>query len=133
MKTPTMAVQAANGRWFAVRYLPLGARYGRANTLTVDDHEMVEFYDLTSADDSDGEYAVDVPQRYGFGPLGQFVSRLHVATLLGEDQWKSMGGAHGLCLDGGNPAEWSVDGSTMRVVLSWMRRTRAEVRESARS
>jgi hypothetical protein len=111
-----MAVCADNGRWFAVRYLPTGARYGRTGAVTVD-QDTVEFWDLADADDA-------APGAL-FGPLGQFVSRYYVTPLLDEQSRDPR--VTGLCLDGGNASAWSVDGPTMRVVFSWLRRTRAEV------
>lgn len=128
MKTPTMAIQAGSGRYFAVRYLPIGARYGRGNVLNVTDGDQVEFWDLSDADDSDGDLATTA-DRHGFGPLGNFTGgRYFVATLLDEVSSSARRDLRetGLCLQGGVPA-WSVDGGSMRVILSWMRRTRAEL------
>jgi len=126
MKTPTMAIQASSGRWFAVKYLPTGARYGRTNVLVVD-VDTVEFWDLTLADDSS-------TREQGWGPLGQFVSRYAVSTLLGEDDGSVTPFVNetGLCLDGGFREEWSVDAVSMRVVRSWARRMRAEIRYGRR-
>lgn len=119
MKTPTMAVQADHGRWFAVRYLPVGARYGHIHSLTVGegDGALVEFWDLTVADDARSPHV-------GFGSLGQFVSRYRVAELI------DVVSAAGLCLDGGNRDVWSIDAASMKVVRSWLRRTRAELQRS---
>lgn len=134
MKTPTMAIQAGNGEWFAVRYLPNGARYGRGNRLTVDGGDTVQFWDLSSADDSDGDYGT-TPARRGFGPLGNFTGASYfVATLLDDDPaaWSHRRDLRetGLCLAGGVDA-WNIDGGSMRIILSWMRRTRAELAAAA--
>jgi hypothetical protein len=108
MNTPTMAV-AAHGRWFAVRYLPTGARHGASGTSSLD-RVTVEFYDLSLADDTAGTGAP------GFGPLGQYIARYDVATLLNEDR-----GETGLMLHLGIP-EWSIDGPTLDAVRAWLRR-----------
>lgn len=103
------------GRTFAVRLLPHGARYGLRNSVVNDKGTLVEFYDTTFADDGPG--AGD-----GFGPLGQFVSRYFAATLLGMDRYSNVRRGEGLCLDGGNPQVWSIDGATMGQVTDWITR-----------
>lgn len=101
------------GRTFAVRMLPVGARYGRTGSLTVGDDTLVEFYDVTHADDGAGEGD-------GFGKLGQFVSRYYAATLLGLDEYSNTKPGEGLCLDGGNAEVWSIDGATMDTIRAWI-------------
>jgi hypothetical protein len=112
MNTPTMAVQAG-GCWVAVRYLPKGARYGASRNRTVD-RDMVEFYDLSLADDTAG---TGPP---GFGPLGQYITRYHVETLLANDRPDT-----GLNLYLGIPA-WSLDAAAMTIVRAWLRRQHAQ-------
>lgn len=107
--TPIRTVTTDAGRTFTIRVLPTGARYGRTNTL-VADAPLVEFYDVTYADDT-------TPGEAGHGPLGQFVSRYAVATLLGRDGYGSATG--GLNLDGGVPV-WTVDASSMDAVREWL-------------
>lgn len=75
----------------------------------------MEFFDTTYADDGGG--AGD-----GFGPLGQFVTRHNIATLLGIDGYGSGVGA----LDGGVPA-WKIDRATMAQVRTWLRERLAEL------
>lgn len=116
--TPVRTFTNSDGRTFAVRIVPPGARYGRANVLTNDGPVMAEFYDTTTADDGDGDFRPG--GRGGFGPLGQFVSRYNVPTLLGTDRYGT--GTGGLCLDGGaNARVWRVDGDTMSAVREWLR------------
>lgn len=103
------------GRTFAVRMLPVGARYGREDCLTVDDDTLVDFYDTTHADDGAG-------WGDGFGKLGQFVSRYYAATLLGLDKYSNTKPGEGLCLDGGNADVWTIDGTTMDAVRAWIAR-----------
>lgn len=127
MKTPFTTVTNYSGRTFAVRYLPSGARYGRANCIVNERNKfgngspIVEFYDTTNADDSDGDYTPGDKPLSGFGPLGQFVTRYDVATILGEDEWGSGHGA--LNLDGGVPV-WYVDAEAMHEARAWLRATR---------
>lgn len=102
----------SEGRTFAVRMLPVGARYGRNNSVQVTDDTLVEFYDTTHADDGAGGGD-------GFGLLGQFVSRYYAATLLGMDKYSNPH-REGLCLDGGNPQVWSIDPATMDEVRAWI-------------
>lgn len=128
MHTPFTTVTNVHGRTFVVRYLPTGARYGRANCLVNEPGKfgygspVVEFYDTTYADDSDGDYTPGDKPLHGFGPLGQFVSRYNVASILGEDAYGSGTGA--LNLHGGVPV-WYVDAETMLDVRDWLKKTRA--------
>ena len=90
---------------YNVRIVRKGDKYGREFCLTYDkDEPMVEFYDGRSNTD---EY-------------GYFVSRYYVATILGTDRYGS--GEGGLCLDGGNPNEWSVSEQDMDTVRDYLRK-----------
>lgn len=108
-RTPVRTFTTSGGQSFAVRVLPTGARYGRTNALTCD-HPTVEFYDTAYADDGR-------PGGQGFGPLGQFVSRYYVDTLLGHDGHG--GGSGGIDLYGG-VREWEVDADTMTQIRTWL-------------
>lgn len=87
------------GRIWIVAIVPTGGRYGRNNCLTNDGAPMVEFYDPTAE----------------FDPLGQFVSRYYLTTLLESTTCPS-----GLCLDGGVPG-WVISSAGMARVLAWLR------------
>ncbi len=88
------------GRWF-VKVIRQGDCYGLKGCLVHTDAEpSVEFYDSNQDPDK-------------FGPLGQFVSRYYLTTLLQHDL-----GA-GLCLDGGIP-EWSVSQIDMAIVHGFL-------------
>ena len=91
---------------YNVRIVRKGDKYGREFCLTYDkDEPMVEFYD----------------GRYPHADChGQFVSRYYVATILGTDRYGS--GEGGLCLDGGNPNEWSVSEQDMDTVRDYLRK-----------
>jgi hypothetical protein len=62
-----------------VRYLPKGARFGTSRTRT-SERDMVEFYDLSLADDAAG---TGPP---GFGPRGQYITRYTVEALLADNR-----------------------------------------------
>jgi hypothetical protein len=120
-RTPFRTFTNNQGRTFAVRVVPRGGRYGRANCLTNNegDHAvygaLVEFYDTTSADDGRGDYAGGE----GFGPMGQFVTRHYLSSLMGTGGHGS--GTGGMRLDGGaNARVWSVDEATMDAVREWL-------------
>lgn len=115
-KTPFALFTNDQGRTWTVRVLPVGARYGVHNMLTAD-APTVEFYDTKFADD--GAFA-----RSGFGPLGQFVTRYNIATLLGIDGYGS--GDGGLNMDGNVPV-WTIDAETMKQVRTWLRERLAEL------
>ena len=90
---------------YNVRIVRKGDKYGREFCLTYDkDEPLVEFYD----------------SRYPHAEYGQFVSRYYVATILGTDRYGS--GEGGLCLDGGNPNEWSVSEQDMDTVRDYLRK-----------
>jgi hypothetical protein len=111
MKIPTMAVES-NTCWFAVRYLPKGARTGASRTAV--DRDMVEFYDLSLADDTTNTTAGVTAGPPGFGPLGQYITRYDTTTLLAD------GPGTGLNLYIGIPA-WSIDATAMTTVRAWLR------------
>jgi hypothetical protein len=94
---------------FNVRIVNKGDKYGFDFCLTHDedgDKAMVEFYDARHANTAN--------------KFGYFVSRYYVGTLLCKEGFygNSMGG--GLCLDGGNPDEWSVEAEDMKTVLDYI-------------
>lgn len=100
----TLSITNDAGRPFTVRFLATGDAYGRTNSLTAD-KPLVEFFDATYADEK------------AFGPLGQFVSRYYVASLLGTDGYGR--GTGGLDLNGGVPV-WKVDAAAMATVRTWL-------------
>ena len=82
---------------FNVRIVNKGDMYSRNFCLMHNDERpMIEFYD----------------SRYPHTKFGQFVSRYYVGTLLDHDG--------GLCLDGGNPDEWSVNAKDMKTVRNYI-------------
>jgi hypothetical protein len=86
---------------WAVRLVQRGDAYGLNDQLTHDkDEPLVEFFDT----------------RYPHTPLGQFVSRYNLDTLLGSEG--------GINLDGGIPA-WSVSAAGMAPVTAWLREVKA--------
>lgn len=92
-----------SGRVFLVRVLPRGARYGRG--LEVADDPLVEVYDAEQADD---RYPGEIG---GFGPLGQFVDRYQLSTLLASR------GA--IDLNGG-VAVWKLGARTADEMREWL-------------
>lgn len=82
---------------------------GTKHNLTTDG-VLAEFYDTTYADDGQAGST-------GFGPLGQFVSRYYVKTLLGRDGFGTGEGALDLC---GHVPEWTIDAATMVDVRTWL-------------
>ena len=60
---------------------------------------MIEFYD---------------PRHVKHGPLGQFISRYYVSSILERD-------TGGLALQGDVP-EWSVSGADMAEIRAWLRK-----------
>ncbi len=83
---------------FNTKIIPTGGAYGRDDCLTNDGVPMIEFYD---------------PRHVKHGPLGQFVSRYNIGTILNHT------GA--LCLDGGVP-EWTVTATDMAEIQTWLRK-----------
>lgn len=80
---------------FNVRVVKKGDKYGRDLCLTNTGETLVEFYDA----------------RYDFTPLGQFVSRYYLSTLMSPDVYPNSG----LSLDLGIP-NWTVTAEGMRQV-----------------
>ena len=87
---------------FNIRVIKQGDHYGLNDCLTHDNEQaMVEFYDP--------RYTTD-----GFTPLGQFVSRYYVDTLVVHDV------NTGLLLDGGVP-EWSMSATELQSAIAVVR------------
>lgn len=82
---------------FNTKIIPTGGAYGRNDCLTNDGSPMIEFYD----------------PRYQHTPLGQFVSRYSVNTIIDH--------TGGLCLVGGVP-DWYVNANDMAEIRAWLRR-----------
>ena len=76
-----------------------GERYGRDDCLVHNGEPMIEFYD----------------PRYQHTPIGQFVSRYYVKTLLKDDS------NYNLSLDGGEP-EWTVQAVDLMEIKTWLRK-----------
>jgi hypothetical protein len=94
---------------FNVRIIGKGDRHGRNDCLTHDDDRpIVEFYDHRYTHD-------DWPSR------GQFISSYYVGTLLGYEGFYGGEPVGGLCLDGGNPNEWSVSADEMALVRAYLK------------
>lgn len=92
---------------FNVRIVNKGDKYGRDFCLTHNesgDKAMVEFYD----------------SRYPHTEFGQFVSRYYVGTLLCKEGFYGSDIDSGLCLDGGNPDEWSIEAEDMKTVIDYI-------------
>ena len=80
---------------FNTKIIGTGDRYGRGDCLVNDGEPLIEFYD----------------PRYQHSPLGQFVSRYMVSTILEN--------TGGLCLYGGEP-EWVVSAYDMAEIRAWL-------------
>ena len=90
---------------FNVKLVLPGDEYGRDDCLTNErDEPLVEFYD--------DKYRKDGK----FGPLGQFISRYRMSTLIG-DQWGPRNSA--LMLWGSEPS-WTLDKEGVAKVLAWL-------------
>ena len=92
----SLSVVNAQSRKFDVRIVATGDNYGLDDCLINDDAPLVEFWDM------------DVFEK------GQFVSRYYVETIA------EMEYGVGLNLDGGVD-EWSIDASTMKDVIDWLK------------
>lgn len=89
------------GVTFNVRHVKPGDRYGRDLCLINKDNDLIEFYDA----------------RFPHTPLGQFVSRYNLDTLMEDgEKWRSQG----LCLDMDIP-DWNVSVEGMTQVYEAMR------------
>lgn len=89
---------AATTLTWAIRLVQFGDNYGQRDKLIHDNVDpMVEFFDT----------------RFPHTPLGQFVSRYYLSTLLERQD------NVGLCLDGGVPS-WSVSAVAMAEVYQWL-------------
>jgi hypothetical protein len=90
---------------YNIRIVKNGDKYGLDNKLTYDENKpMVEFYD----------------SRYPHSEFGQFISRYYIGTILCLDGYYGSPLDNGLCLDGGNPNEWSVSSCEMQVVKDYV-------------
>jgi hypothetical protein len=99
----TNATTARIGPW-TVRLVLKGERYGRDGVmLNEQTMPMVEFYDTEQ-------------DKAKFGPLGQFVARYYLDTLL-EIRQKHPG--YALALDLGIP-RWTVSATHMALVEHWL-------------
>lgn len=96
-----MSITADHGVRFNVRILREGDPYGASRALfwEHEDRPGVEFYDTRYVE--------------GFTPLGQFVSRYFVDTILAM---AAFGGLHLLTSE----PSWKIDGQSMRVVREWL-------------
>lgn len=97
-----MIKKISDERNWNVRIVHQGEHYGLNDMLTHDSSDpLLEFYDAT----------YEGPK---FGPLGQFVSRYYVSTIMGIQE-----NSYGLCLDGGIP-EWQVNGQSIATIQDWI-------------
>ena len=85
---------------FNTKIIGTGDRYGRADCLTNEGEPMIEFYD---------------PRHVKHGPLGQFVSRYCVSTIIETNV------GHGLALQG-DVLEWTVSAHDMAEIRVWLRK-----------
>jgi hypothetical protein len=100
---PTQPTTARIGPW-TVRIVFKGERYGLDNVLLHEqDEPLVEFYDAEQDSTK-------------FGPLGQFVNRYNITTLLSR---KHPGMPLALCLHAGIP-RWTVSAEHMALVERWL-------------
>jgi len=100
---PDLMMEA--GKW-RVKIIPPGDRYGLGKSVINDsDKYLVEFYD-TSQD----------PIKF---PGGQFVTRYHMDTLLGKDEFGGGTYPNGLSLDYSIPV-WHVTKEEMESVVAWL-------------
>lgn len=98
----TQLTTARIGPW-TVRIVFKGEHYGLdGGQLHEKDEPLVEFYDAEQDSTK-------------FGPLGQFVNRYFITTLLSR---KHPGMP--LCLHGGYPNDWTVSGEHMALVERWL-------------
>jgi len=86
---------------FNTKLIRAGDKYGLDDCLTHDGDPMLEFYD----------------PRYQHTPIGQFVSRYYVRTLL-------EGNTTGLMLDTQH-SDWQVDQEQMTEIRDWLKKLKA--------
>jgi hypothetical protein len=86
---------------FNTKLIRAGDKYGLEDCLTHDGDPMLEFYD----------------PRYQHTPIGQFVSRYYVKTLIEGDDT-------GLMLDG-HHNDWQVDQKQMTESRDWLKKLKA--------
>jgi hypothetical protein len=86
---------------FNTKLIRAGDKYGLDDCLTHDGDPMLEFYD----------------PRYQHTPIGQFVSRYYVRTLL-------EGNNTGLMLDTQH-SDWQVDQEQMTEIRDWLKKLKA--------
>lgn len=99
---PTQLTTARIGPW-TVRIVFKGEHYGLdGGQLHEKDEPLVEFHDAEQDSTK-------------FGPLGQFVNRYNITTLLSR---KHLGMP--LCLHGGYPNDWTVSGEHMALIERWL-------------
>jgi hypothetical protein len=90
---------------YNIRIVKNGDKYGLNFKLTYDENKpMVEFYD----------------SRYPHSEFGQFIARYYIGTILGLEGYYGSPINNGLCLDGGNPNEWSVSQCEMETVREFI-------------
>lgn len=98
----TQPTTARIGPW-TVRIVFKGEHYGLDGVLQHEqDEPLVEFYDAEQDSTK-------------FGPLGQFVNRYNITTLLSR---KHPGMP--LCLHGGYPNDWTVSAEHMALIERWL-------------
>lgn len=112
--TRDLLVHNSEGTPWNVRIVRDGDSYGRNGCLTHTGEPLVEFYD-GRAD----------PEK--FTPLGQFVARYYLSTLLGRCEWSGRNHRDddGLCLNGG-VRSWTIDGAAMLIVRRFLRTLETE-------
>ena len=93
----TIKIFNDQGKIWCLRIIRNGDKYGLNDCLTCGvDQPLIEFFDT----------------RYEHTPLGQFVTRYYVETLLDREPG-------GLLLDAGNH-EWSVTANGMERIRNWL-------------
>jgi hypothetical protein len=116
MTTRTTEITNNSDRKFTVRIVDYGDKYGRDMCLTHESGDydfgpMIEFYDATYDFDKDVDGT----------PLGQFVSRYYVETLIDRHDETV-----GLNLCGHEPA-WRLDADSYNKVLEFATRAYTEI------
>lgn len=104
------SITSTTGVRFNVRILRDGDRYGLNDCLVVGSEASVKL-------EGHGPFVEFYDSRYPHTPIGQFVSRYGVDTILGTDGYGT--GRGGLDLMGYVPA-WKIDAAAMAVVRTWL-------------